>query len=98
VTVPIKSVITSRTGAARFCARLVHIAPKPPCDLITWLSSHRNRSHVLIRYNFSEDDLQLFAEADRREVDPPIQVEMASWPARLVGERAAGMVGSRTRC
>jgi hypothetical protein len=46
---------------------------------------------------------------DRREIDPPIQVEIATWspggqrdlvarrPARLVGERTA-VVGSRTRC
>jgi hypothetical protein len=29
--------------------------------------------------DLSDDDLKLFAEADRREVDPPIQVETASW-------------------
>ena len=29
--------------------------------------------------DFSDDDLEQFAEADRREVDPPIQVETASW-------------------
>jgi hypothetical protein len=40
------------------------------------------------------------AEADRREVDPPIQVEtvVKSRPARLVGDSAAGMVGPGTRC
>jgi hypothetical protein len=27
----------------------------------------------------SDDDLQRRAEADRREVDPPIQVDTASW-------------------
>ena len=27
----------------------------------------------------SNDDLEQFAEADRREVDPPIQVETATW-------------------
>jgi hypothetical protein len=27
----------------------------------------------------SDDHLKLFAEADRREVDPPIQVETATW-------------------
>jgi hypothetical protein len=47
--------------------------------------------------DLSNDDLEQNAEADRREVDPPIQVETAMWsksrPARLVGERPAGMVG-----
>jgi hypothetical protein len=27
----------------------------------------------------SDDDVQQFAEADRREVEPPIQVELATW-------------------
>ena len=27
----------------------------------------------------SHDDLKEFAAADRREVDPPIQVDMATW-------------------
>ena len=49
--------------------------------------------------DLSERDLQQIAEADRREVDPPIQVETAtwskSWPARLVGEEngRSGSVG-----
>jgi hypothetical protein len=29
--------------------------------------------------DLSDDDLEQIAEADRREVDPPIQVEMATW-------------------
>jgi hypothetical protein len=29
--------------------------------------------------DFSDHDLQQFAEADRREVDPPVQVQMAAW-------------------
>ena len=29
--------------------------------------------------DLSDDDLQQLPEADRREVDPPIQVEMATW-------------------
>jgi hypothetical protein len=29
--------------------------------------------------DLSDADLQLFAAADRRVVDPPIQVEMATW-------------------
>ena len=29
--------------------------------------------------DLSDDDVQQFAEADRREVDPPIEVQMASW-------------------
>jgi hypothetical protein len=29
--------------------------------------------------DLSGDDVQRHAEADRREVDPPIQVEMATW-------------------
>src|SRR4051812_1729057 len=47
-------------------------------------------------------DPSQYGEADRREVDPPIQVETANLvetrPARLLGERTAGMVGSRARC
>jgi hypothetical protein len=31
--------------------------------------------------DLSNDDLQQFPEADRREVDPPIQVELATWSA-----------------
>jgi len=42
-----------------------------------------------------------YPEADRREVDPPIQVEVAAWSAgghsRLVGERAPGGDGPSTR-
>jgi hypothetical protein len=35
--------------------------------------------------DLSDDDVQQFAEADRREVDRPIQVETATWskPGRL---------------
>jgi hypothetical protein len=29
--------------------------------------------------DLSDDDMQQRAEADRREVDPPIQVETATW-------------------
>jgi hypothetical protein len=29
--------------------------------------------------DLSEDDMQQLAEGDRREVDPPIQVETATW-------------------
>jgi hypothetical protein len=29
--------------------------------------------------NLSDDEVQQRAEADRREVDPPINVEMATW-------------------
>jgi hypothetical protein len=29
--------------------------------------------------DLNDDDLQHFAEADRREVDPPIEVETATW-------------------
>ena len=29
--------------------------------------------------DLSDDEVQQHAEADRREVDPPIQVEMATW-------------------
>jgi hypothetical protein len=44
-----------------------------------WLSSNQNRQHVLIRMDLSDDEVQQRAEADRREVDPPIQVETAMW-------------------
>jgi hypothetical protein len=47
--------------------------------------------------NLSGDEAQQRVEADRREVDPPIQVETARWSTAgqldLVGERTAGMVG-----
>jgi hypothetical protein len=39
-------------------------------------SLRKNRKRVLIRY---DDDLAQPAEADRREVDPQIQVETATW-------------------
>jgi hypothetical protein len=42
-------------------------------------SSHKNRSHVLIRYDVSNDDLEQLAAADRREVDPPVQVKTVMW-------------------
>jgi hypothetical protein len=48
----------------------------------------------------SDDDVQQIPEADRREVDPPIQVEMATWSH--AGQldwwvkRLAAMVGSGT--
>jgi hypothetical protein len=29
--------------------------------------------------DLSDDDLQQFAEADRRQVDPPIEVQAATW-------------------
>jgi hypothetical protein len=29
--------------------------------------------------DLSDEDVKEFAEADRREVDPPIQVDMATW-------------------
>jgi hypothetical protein len=31
--------------------------------------------------DLSDDDLQQVAEADRRPVDPPIEVELATWSA-----------------
>ena len=49
--------------------------------------------------DLSNDDLQQFPEADRREVDPPIQVELATWSAggqldRWVRTNRNGGVGS----
>jgi hypothetical protein len=29
--------------------------------------------------DLSDDDLQRLPEADRREVDPPVQIDMATW-------------------
>jgi hypothetical protein len=52
--------------------------------------------------DLSEADVQHLAEADRREVDPPIQVETATWSK--AGQldwwvkRTAGVVRSRPRC
>jgi hypothetical protein len=37
----------------------------------------RNRNHVLIKY--ADLDPSQYGEADRREVDPPIEVETATW-------------------
>src|SRR5687768_2985903 len=51
--------------------------------------------------DLSDDQVQRRAEADRREVDPPIDVEAAMWSkAGQVDwwERTPGMVGSGTRC
>jgi hypothetical protein len=49
-----------------------------------------------------DDELGQIAEADRRKVDPPIQVETAIWSKAgsldWLGEGTAGVVGSRTRC
>ena len=51
--------------------------------------------------DLSAAEVQQRAEADRREVDPPIQggdghvVKLATL---IGGERTAGMVGSGTRC
>jgi hypothetical protein len=42
-------------------------------------SVHQNRTRVLIRYDLTDADVQQFAEADRRVVDPPIQVQTAMW-------------------
>jgi hypothetical protein len=44
-------------------------------------ASPLNRSHVLIRYGVEGGELHLIPEADRRAVDPPIEVEAASWSA-----------------
>jgi hypothetical protein len=52
--------------------------------------------------HLSDENVQRVAEVDRREVDPPIEVETATWSPGgqldLVGERSAQVVGSRTRC
>jgi hypothetical protein len=32
-----------------------------------------------VNMDFSDKDVQQFAEADRREVDPPIEVQAATW-------------------
>ena len=50
----------------------------------------------------SDDEVQHLAEADRREVDPPIQVETATWSKAgqldwWVKERQQ-VAGPRTRC
>jgi hypothetical protein len=39
---------------------------------------HQNHKHVLIRYGSCDAEVQHRAEADRREVHPPIQVETAT--------------------
>jgi hypothetical protein len=39
----------------------------------------QNRRHVLIRFDLSDDEVQRRAEADRRVVDPSIQVDTATW-------------------
>jgi hypothetical protein len=63
------------------------------------LSSDQNRRHVQSDKNLSNDEVQQRAEADRREVDPPIPVETATWSkAGSSVWKTAGMVGSGTRC
>jgi hypothetical protein len=49
--------------------------------------------------DLSDDEAQQHAEADRREVDPPMQFGhvIKSWAAVSVGEGTAVMVGSRPR-
>jgi hypothetical protein len=49
--------------------------------------------------NLSNDEVQQRAEANRREVDPPIPVETVTWSkADSSVWKTAGMVGSGTRC
>jgi hypothetical protein len=48
--------------------------------------------------DLSNDDVQQFAESDRREVDPPIQVDLATWSSAgqldwWVKDRRNGSVG-----
>jgi hypothetical protein len=47
-------------------------------SLMAW-HFHENRRHVLTDMDLSGDEVQQRAEADRREVNPPIQVETATW-------------------
>ena len=66
------------------------------------VSSKENRSHVLIRYGSQRRR----PGADRRSRSPRCRSAhpggdgdvVESWPARLVGERTAGMVGASARC
>src|SRR4051794_1085250 len=47
---------------------------------VSWRASFgQNRQHVLSDMDFSDEDLEQIAGADRQEVDPPIQVETATW-------------------
>jgi hypothetical protein len=65
------------------------------------LHSSRYAGNVFSNMDLSDNDLQQRAEADRREVDPPIQVQTATWSK--AGQldwwvkEPAGIVGSRTR-
>ena len=64
---------------------------------------HQNRKHVLIDMDLNDDEVQQRAEADRREVDPPIQVEAATWSKAgqldwwVKSDGKPGMAGSGTR-
>ena len=51
-----------------------HLAPGVPSAL-------QNRKHALISCDLTDKDLLQPAQADRREVDPPIPVDMATWSA-----------------
>ena len=55
------------------------IGPRESQPALAWHSSMQNRRHVLTDMNLSDADVGQIAEADRREVDPPIQVETAMW-------------------
>jgi hypothetical protein len=53
------------------------MARRPPADGVALFP--QNRQHVLIRMDLSDAELQQRAPADRWEVEPPIQVEAATW-------------------
>jgi hypothetical protein len=50
---------------------------------------HKNHMHVLIEsMDLSGDDLAQIAAADRRVVDPPVRVDVATW--RMPGSSTGG--------
>ena len=51
--------------------------------------------------HLSDEEVQQFAEAERREVDPPIQVERATWSKAGLSkpsDRTAALDGWVSRC
>jgi hypothetical protein len=85
------SLIPSRLASPSTRASVLHAAAESTSAVCLSLP----QSHC-------DDDLKRFAAADRRKVDPPIPVDMATWverrSARLVGQKNASIGWADTRC
>jgi hypothetical protein len=85
------SLIPSRLASPSTRASVLHAAAESTSAVCLSLP----QSHC-------DDDLKRFAAADRRKVDPPIPVDMATWverrSARLVGQKNTSIGWADTRC